>query len=639
MQSRYIVTWLLLACLISGVAATADAEWIDSDPLVAQTLLISADERARLIGFEQAGVSTIRPVALPTGSYLQGNNNMLGWPVAAKTGDTLLVAYHQWLTHTGSPRMDGDSSDAVVVRSTDNGQTWSNPVNIKQFGVNSGPTVLGFGNSFGVTNNKVFLATDYGLYRSENEGQTWTLIPDVLTQAQTGVTTSDSFGPRMIIHPDKGLVIPVAPDLNQPYIDVYSSQNEGGTWQRERVNLPDTFNPAEPTGIYHDGRLIFLTRNHSIPLQFHNPVISHPAMLVSDEDGWLTMAHQGITNMSSYRWPDTTDLDFNPVTQRYEAIVTNRSGGVGIEEQNEQNEQTVNLWSISKEHLLAGHADQWRFEATLLRLNSGWLNRTAENIDAAHPGGAVIDVDQGVQHVFVYSGTFGTPTGVYRITRTLDTPRLSAADPFSSLMQHTFTDGLTAPDIAVRGVSGSDYIVATGGASGISSSSDTAYSARAATTNSETGAIANGDFHEFTATPDASIALDLTSLEFMHNATSAAGGGDWTSHVFVRSSVDSFESNIGTTSTVDSNTNLGGGTMVTISLTGADFQGITGPVTFRLYLFHTVSGSPSQEFHRVDNVALNGKARVVPEPSSSLVAPVGLLALAVFGRRRRKGQA
>jgi len=402
--------------------------WIDNDPLVAQTLLISPAERERLIGLESAGLQTVRPVALPRGEYLQGNNRMLGWPVAAKIGDTLLCVYHQWLTHTGSPRMDADSSEAIVLRSTDHGRSWSGPIDIRQFGVNSGPMVLGFGNCLGVLDDTVFLATNYGFYRSEDEGASWTLIPDVLTQAQTGVNTSDSFGPRMIIHPVKGLVIPVAGSLSTPYMDIYSSQDEGATWQRERITLSNTCNPVEPTGFYHDGRLIFLTRNHTIPLQYHNPVTSHPAMMVADT-GWFPLTSQGITNISSFRWPDTTDLDFNPVTQRYEAVVTNRNGGVGEDEQNEQNEQTVNLWSISKEDLQAGNAGQWRYEATLLRLKSGWLDRTAEDVDAAHPGGSVIDAAQGVQHVFVYCGTFGTPTAIYRITRTLNTPELAAQAP------------------------------------------------------------------------------------------------------------------------------------------------------------------------------------------------------------------
>jgi len=404
--------------------ARAEQPWIDSDPLVAKTLRISSIERARLIGLEQEGTVTIRPVALPRGKYLRGNNRMLGWPVGTRVGSTLLVVYHQWLTHIGRPRQDALSSDAIVIRSTDGGHTWSSPIDIRQFGVNRNPTVMGFGNCLGVLNGKVFLATNYGVYRSEDEGRSWQLIPDVLTQQQTGITVSDSFGPRMIIHPEKGLVIPVTPQLHQPYMDVYSSQDDGKTWNRERVTLSNSFNPVEPTGLYHNGRLIFLTRNHTLPIQGQKSALSRPALLVSDDKGWLSFEHRGLTNISSYRWPDTTDLDFNPVTHRYEAIVSNRSGGVGADERNETHEQTINLWSIPKQDLINGSSNKWQFETTLLRLKSGWLKQSGDDIDAAHPAGAVIDLERNLQHVFIYAGTFGMPCGIYRISRTLDTPRL-----------------------------------------------------------------------------------------------------------------------------------------------------------------------------------------------------------------------
>ena len=154
--------------------------------------------------------------------------------------------------------------------------------------------------------------------------------------------------------------------------------------------------------------------------------LTPPVMMVSST-GWFPLEHQALSNISSYRWPDTTDIDFNPMTGRYEAVVTNRSGGGPGEEQDEHNHQTVNLWSIAPEDLVAGKADQWRFEGTLIHLRSGMLKITPDDVDAAHPGGAVMDVERGVQHIFFYCGTYRSPTGVYRITRTLDTPKLATA--------------------------------------------------------------------------------------------------------------------------------------------------------------------------------------------------------------------
>lgn len=403
--------------------------WADDsvDNTISKTLIISAEEKQRLYSLEDKGIVTVKPVALPVGRHLIGKNYHLGWPVGIKVGKTLLCAYHQSLRHHGGKRKDADSSDAVIVRSTDGGKTWSDPIDMRQFGTNKKPMVLAFGNCFGTLRKKVFLATRYGLYRSEDEGKTWTLVPDALTQEQTGHKYRDNFGPRMIVHPDKGLVIPVGVGRS-PYIDMYFSKDEGVTWGHERIELSNRIHPLEPTAMYHDGRLIFLSRNHTLPFKWHQQLkeTQRPAMMVSDI-GWFPMKHQELTNISSYRWPDTTDVDFNPVTKRFEAVVTNRSGGAKKNEKNEKHEQTVNLWSISREDLYAGRADQWRFEGTLLRLKSGMLSIASDDIDAAHPGGAVIDEDQGVQHIFIYCGRYSTPTGIYRISRTLETGRLRHA--------------------------------------------------------------------------------------------------------------------------------------------------------------------------------------------------------------------
>ncbi len=435
MKPRLIsaIFFICLAYCLSSRAARAEDNWIDADSLVAESLILRTGERDRLIELEEAGVMDIRPVALPRGRYLAGQNRVLGWPVAVKVGKTLICAHNRIVHHHGHPRNDQHSRPAIVIRSEDGGKTWSDPIDLKQFGVTSQPMAITHMICIGTMNRKVFVLCHEGLYRSDDEGQTWQLMREALTKKQTGGGDPQGgnygLGPRMFVHPEKGLVVPVHVS-KEPAVDVFFSRDDGVTWKHERHRLrgDGEVHPVEPTAIFHDGRLIFLSRNHYLPMRSHQKIreTHRPVMMVSNT-GWFPLEHQALTNISSFRWPDTTDVDFNPITGRYEAVVTNRSGGGPGEERDEQNQQTVNLWSIAPDELSAGKAERWRFEGTLLRLRSGMLNITPDDVDAAHPGGAVMDVENGVQHIFVYCGTYRTPTGIYRITRTLDTPKLAAA--------------------------------------------------------------------------------------------------------------------------------------------------------------------------------------------------------------------
>lgn len=101
------------------------------------------------------------------------------------------------------------------------------------------------------------------------------------------------------------------------------------------------------------------------------------------------MEYKSLTNISSYNWPDTTVLDFNPVTRRYEALVIHRRGGVG-EREKDHSIRTANLWSISKEDLFGGRGDTWSFQATLSEFPGDPLN-PMNDTDGAHTGGGVVD--------------------------------------------------------------------------------------------------------------------------------------------------------------------------------------------------------------------------------------------------------
>ena len=127
------------------------------------------------------------------------------------------------------------------------------------------------------------------------------------------------------------------------------------------------------------------------------------------------------------RWAhDTAGLSFNPLTGRIELIDSHRHGG-GPDDSGpakDAQKSSLNLWSIDPEDLLAGSAE-WRFECTLL-LRDRAVHHGDEFADGLHPGAPVIDVERQQQHIFVYAGKTDKIAGLFRITRTLDTPKLSA---------------------------------------------------------------------------------------------------------------------------------------------------------------------------------------------------------------------
>ncbi|MEO2034711.1 MAG: hypothetical protein ABGZ35_21745 [Planctomycetaceae bacterium] len=101
------------------------------------------------------------------------------------------------------------------------------------------------------------------------------------------------------------------------------------------------------------------------------------------------------------------DDTFNPETKRLEIV------------RSERHRMQLWLWSIDPADWAKG---QWRRECRLLMREGEFYS----DADGFHPAGAVIDEKRGVQHIFVYVGHPNGPAGVFRITRTLHTPKLNA---------------------------------------------------------------------------------------------------------------------------------------------------------------------------------------------------------------------
>lgn len=134
--------------------------------------------------------------------------------------------------------------------------------------------------------------------------------------------------------------------------------------------------------------------------------------------------------------------------------------------------------------------------------------------------------------------------------------------------------------------------------------------------------LTGNDYYEFTLTPNAGFQASLSSLMFDY-----AISGNVTGNFFVRSSVDSFAANVGSTATTSGSIF----STVTISLSASQFQNLTSAVTFRIYIYDNKSGNMSD---LLDNVIVNGDLLAVPEPSTWAMMGLGAGLLGAIQRFR-----
>ena len=208
------------------------------------------------------------------------------------------------------------------------------------------------------------------------------------------------------------------------------------------------------------------------------------------------------------------------------------------------------------------------------------------------------------------------------------------------LASYDFASNLAATTSAANMTAGS-FTFATGFTTNTGYSSGGNIFARVNATTGSTlaAAITANNYVTVTVTPDPGFQLNLTSLTvdlgYSLNAASVPSGVGVSLSTSVFSSVGGFTApavlatqtftaaDQGTTGILYQNIN--------IDLTDPAYQGLSGPLQFRIY-FYDSNSSLTQPIHRVDNFTLNGA--VVPEPSATLLGGLGMLALL---RRRRQG--
>ena len=445
---------------VSCSAIRSAGSALAGESIVEHLLCMSARQSAQLEEGRRRGMMELAPVSLPPEPGVL--NNHYGWPVATRAGDTLIVVHRRIPGHwKGLERTDDRHSYTMMARSTDAGKTWTEPFDLRQvmrredryrgghiplahrykFARDQDPA-LGYKihlNAIGTTSDGgVVLVSDHGVFRSDDRGRTWVHFSRAMREDTTPGPVL-YVGPRLLEHPAYGLVVVghsnvVAEQYKQGLhppdttggsvriadkIHFRYSRDGGRSWIEEDQSLPSFVRPAEPAALLHENRLAIVSRSYDPSAYDKRTDTSVYAQLWS-ERGWapLKSRHSNIRVSGRRGRQDTVDIDFNPVTERIEAVVPARAGsGPG---RPHLGKMSLNLWSIHPRDLFSG-SSRWRFECSLFS-----RREPIGRIDGLHPGAAVIDPGRGVQHIFVYMGYPAGPAGVFRLTRTLETGALKA---------------------------------------------------------------------------------------------------------------------------------------------------------------------------------------------------------------------
>jgi hypothetical protein len=179
-------------------------------------------------------------------------------------------AIHSILPHpTDAQRVLVAMSTGGVYRTTDGGQSWR-PSNTGIQVTFSPDRFPEFGQCVhkitrdGADPERVYAQNHHGVYRSDDDGQTWVSIADGLPS---------DFGFAIVAHPRRGGMVwtfPLSSDDNRFPIDnrcqVFRTSDAGATWQSQAYGLPIApFYPtvlrdalcvddADPAGVYFGGR-------------------------------------------------------------------------------------------------------------------------------------------------------------------------------------------------------------------------------------------------------------------------------------------------------------------------------------------------------------------------------------------------
>ena len=232
----------------------------------AQRLRLPGEVRASLRAAGQRGLIEVAPVHWPSDDAT-GDSNHLGWPIAAMSGEAIVLMHRRIPGHKrdGAGEPDPAMSYGIVMRSEDGGRSWSEPYDLRE---SMGPDVRDRGgivplshrfkfdpenpstqgykahlHAIGTLRDGAVLAiNNHGVFRSDDAGRTWRHSPEALRE-DTFEHPLVNFGPRILDHPEAGPLAfgnwmgrfdkPVArPEKSKHFVALHA-QDGGASWRVE----------------------------------------------------------------------------------------------------------------------------------------------------------------------------------------------------------------------------------------------------------------------------------------------------------------------------------------------------------------------------------------------------------------------
>ena len=204
------------------------------------------------------------------------------------------------------------------------------------------------------------------------------------------------------------------------------------------------------------------------------------------------------------------------------------------------------------------------------------------------------------------------------------------------LVDYSFNGGSLAPTLEASGFTATSISTPT---FNNSFTTDWIYAQGNQTANSEAAASDDdvepgdgegpgNDYFVFTLTPDSgTYSLDGLDYDTAFYESNGNSNTSYTSNTFVRSSLDSYTANLGLFTEPGQTTTSPTFTPRSVDLSGAAFQNLSVPVTFRIYIFDNISGG--NRLSSIDNLSVSA----IPEPSSLVFLLTGAVAVFCFRRK------